>query len=160
MNIEKFVYKIRRDSLTEPEDFSLSRVPCGDFFRSTEKFIEDNFTGAIRVSIPENISGNIRIAPKGFAFFVKLLLCQVYGRSVINAHLNFSEDEVTFKVEKVDGLMVVDRLTDVALRSGFSVSENEKFITLSTPVLISDTLSIYAKTTLVYINCYYSVFLT
>lgn len=159
MKNEKFVFKVRRDYVPEPEDFSIRKFSCLDFFASTQSFIEHNFQGAIRIDFPETCKGFIHISPRGFAYFIRLLLSEIYGDSMAIAKVTATENEIKITVGKPGGLKSFERLADAAVRSGFSISEEDDTLILRTPIKITQEMFVYANGILELINYYYEVFL-
>ena len=159
MTGEKFVFKIKRDSIPEPEDFSLRRISCFDFFASVNSFIEHNFTGAIKMEFPDSYKGFVHISPRGFAYFVSLLLSEIYGNAMVNASITNAEGEIVITVATNANLKQKDRLIDIAERSGFSVTDDKKRLILKTPVKINQEAFVYAGDVLELRNYFYEVFL-
>ena len=155
---EKIVFKIKRESIPEPTDFSRMNISCLDFFSSIRKFIDHNFAGAIRVDFPETCSGTVFISPRGFAYFISQLLSEIHGNSLIDVCVNASDTQIFINVYGIESIDRKNRLSDIALRSGFSVLRDENQIILHTPLLFSQPLFLYAKDTLVLINYFYEIF--
>lgn len=159
MTGEKFVFKIKRDSIPEPTDFSQRKISCFDFFASTNSFIEHNFKGAIRIELPERYKGFVYISPRGFAYFISLLLSEIYGEAMIDVNVKADNERITMTVSTKAVLKHKKTLIDVAERSGFSVlDEGNRFI-LTTAVKINQEAFVYADDMLELINYFYEVFL-
>ena len=159
MKNEKFVFKVLRDSIPEPSDFTAKKFSCLDFFHSTESFIEHNFAGAIRVDFPETCKGYINVSPLGFAYFIRVLLSDVYGTSVTIAHVTASDSELIMTVENASELKSYEKLADAARRSGFSVEKTDGNLIIRTPIKSTAEMFVYARDILLFINYYYEVFL-
>ena len=159
MKTEKFAFKIKRDSIPEPQDFSLRKISCFDFFTSTHSFIEHNFKGAIKINFPERYMGFLHISPRGFAYFISQLLSQIYGKSLVNVSIMASDTNLTLQIDNKINLKNKTRLIDIAERSGFSVTEDEDCLILRTAVKITQETFVYADNALVLINYFYEVFL-
>ena len=159
MNTEKFVFKVKRDFQPEPDDFSIKRFSCYDFFASTQRFIEHNFEGAIKIEFPERFTGFVNIAPKGFTYFIRVLLSEIYGDSLAQAKIYVSERDVTVSISKVGGLRSYSKLENIAVRSGFSFERDGDTLILKTPLRINQELFIYANDILKLLNYFYEVFL-
>lgn len=160
MNNEKFVFKIKRYSIPEPQDFSIRKISCLDFFNSTSAFIENNFAGAIKIDFPESYKGFIHISPRGFAYFIFLLLSEIYGKSMVNVKIAASDSEITLKIDSQIKIEHKSQLIDTAVRSGFSVTEEENSLTLKTSLKLTQETFVYATDNLELINYYYEVFLS
>lgn len=159
MKNEKFVFKIKRDIMHEPQDFSITKISCFDFFASTSNFIEHNFTGAIQINYPESSKGYVQISPYGFAYFIRLLLSEIYGDALTVASVFADDKELKIEISSPKPLKREKQLKNVAARSGFSVSIEKDQITLRTPIHISREVFVYADNMLKLINYYYEVFL-
>ena len=159
MNVEKFVFKIKRDSVPEPEDYSTRKLSCLDFFMSTHNFIEHNFAGAIKIDFPETCPGFIHISPRGFAYFIFLLLSEVYGNSMVNANVTSSDDEIIITLRGIGNPKREKQLADTAERSGFSVTRDGESLILRTPVNLTQETFVYTGDALTLINYFYEVFL-
>ena len=159
MKNEKFVFKIKRNYAPEPKDFSITKISCFDFVASTESFIEHNFAGAIRVNYPEIINGYVQISAYGFAYFIRLLLSEIYGDSFTVATVFTDDKELKIKINTPSPLRRINQLQDVAMRSGFSVTYENGELILGTPINISREVFVYADDVLKLINYYYEVFL-
>ena len=160
MNNEKFIFKIKRDSIPEPEDFSIRKFSCFDFFASVNSFIEHNFAGAIKIDFPESYRGFLHISPRGFAYFISLLLSEIYGKSLVTVDVSASDTEVILNISYKEKLKREKQITDVAERSGFSVTHGDNTIILRTPVKLTQEAFVYAGDVLELINYFYEVFLT
>ena len=159
MKNEKFVFKVKRDYAPEPQDFSIMKMSCLDFFNSTINFIEHNFKGAIHVEYPETANGYVQISPYGFAYFIRLLLSEIYGDALTVARIFADEKELKVEIIAPKPLKREKQLENVAARSGFSVSIENGKITLRTQMHISSEVFVYANDILRLINYYYEVFL-
>ena len=159
MKNEKFVFKVKRDYAPEPQDFSIMKISCFDFFNSTNSFIEHNFTGAIRVDFPETAKGYVQISPYGFAYFIRLLLSEIYGDALTVVRIFADDKELKVEICSPKPLKREKQLENVAIRSGFSVSIENSKITLRTQMHISGEVFVYADDILRLINYYYEVFL-
>ncbi len=159
MKNEKFVFKVRRDYAPEPKDFSTRQISCLDFFNSTSRFIEHNFTGAIQIHYPDKAWGYIRISPYGFAYFIRLLLSEIYGTELAVAEIFAENEELKIEITAKKPLKREKQLETVALRSGFSVLMENGKITLKTPMRINGEVFVYANDMLQLISYYYEVFL-
>jgi hypothetical protein len=159
MIYNEFVYKIQRTPPSEPADFSIKKFSCYDFLESTRRFIETNFTGAITVSFPGECYGYVCIAPRGFAYFIRLLLAEIYGNSLARATIEYGEGVINVKISSDSHLCNTERLLDVAKRSGFECCFYEGELILSAPVDDSANLSLLAFNSLSFINYYLEVFL-
>ena len=159
MTPERFVFKIKRDSIPEPRDFSLRRFSCFDFFNSIHKFIDHNFRGAIRISFPDSYKGFVHISPRGFAYFLSALLSEIYGNSMVEADVAASESYVVITIKGIGTPNRKNQLFDIAERSGFSVSEEHGALILKTSVFMTQEIFVYANDMLELVNYFYEVFL-
>ena len=154
MKKERQIYHAKRSSIKEPADFSIRSFSCYDFLESTRLLIDENFSGAIELVFPEHCKGAISISPRGFAYFVRLLLSEIYGNSLAYAKIEYTEKEICVFVTKEDGLSCIDKLADAAARSGFSVTHDSKSITLRCEADQTSDLAVFAHGALVFINYY------
>ena len=159
MKNQRIVLKIGHDFTSEPADTSIKDVTCLDFFNSTKKFIDDSFRGAVKINCPKNACGYISIAPKLFAYFMKVLIYETRGDVLILASMEYADGFVNLKIERKDRLKLGINLADIASRAGFSVLETDKEIIISTKVKYSVALKIYARDTMNFIYNYFEVFL-
>ena len=159
MKNEKFLFKVRRDFAPEPKDFSITKISCFDFFNSTNSFIERNFTGALHIEYPDIAKGYVQISPYGFAYFIRLLLSEIYGDGLTVARVFADDKELTVEINSPKPLKREKQLENVAARSGFSVSIENGKITLRTKLHISCEVFVYADDMMRFINYYYEVFL-
>ena len=160
MKNERFLYKIKRNSISEPEDLSIRRFSCLDFFTSVKTFIEKNFSGAIDIDFPTPCHGYVNVSARGFSYFVYLLLSNAYGRSMVKTKLSATESEVIVTIENLSELGDTSHLLSVAKRSGFSVYLSEDSVILKTTRKITQEAFVYAENTLELINYLYEVFLS
>ena len=160
MKNETFVFKIKRDSIPEPEDFSMRKLSVFDFFTSIHSFISHNFAGAIKINFPERYKGFIHISPRGFAYFISLLLSDIYGNSMVNVDVLSDDEKIIMHIDGIGALKRKNRLFDIAVRSGFSVTEENDRLILSAPVKITQESFVYADNMLELINYFYEVFLS
>ncbi len=156
---EKYVYKIKRDYSKTIDDFTISTFSCYDFLESTRTFIERNFEGAIELSYPERAFGSISISPKGFAFFIRLVMFEWHDDKLIRIKIEYSENKITVTVEKPGGIKIEDRLLNIARNSGFSASAEDGIITLTVSVWESAEIKLYAKDRLYFLFYYYEAFM-
>ena len=159
MSEKKFVFKVRRDSQPEPSDFAPLPFSCLDFFSSLQSFIEHNFEGAITVDFPEAAHGCVVISPRGFAFFIRVLLSEIYGSRLVTARVYSEKGEITMVISKAGGLRSKEKLKSIAERSGFSFLEDGDTLILRTPLRAMGEMFLYAKDNFRLINYFYEVFL-
>lgn len=159
MKNKKFLLKVRRDLAPEPEDFSIRKFSCFDFFTSTSSFIEYNFSGAMNIEFPKTCSGYVHISPRGFAAFIRLLLSEIYGSTMTTARVYANEKEVVISISGSGLIKSRAKLINLAERSGFSFVEEENTIILRTPLTLAGELYVFSVGNLELINYYYEAFL-
>lgn len=156
---EKYVYRIPRDAYVEPKDYSKQRFSCYDFFRSVYQFVTRNFEGAITLDFPESFDGTVNISPRGFAYFLRVLLAEVFGNALVRTRFNVSDNVVSFTLSVPEDLKCISTLKAIAEKSGFSFEAENGKIILSTESLYDATLYVYAHDILKFIGYLYEVFL-
>lgn len=156
---EKYIYRIPRDAYVEPKDYSKQRFSCYDFFKSVYQFVTRNFEGAITLDFPERFDGTVNISPRGFAYFIRVLLAEVFGNALVKTHFTVSDNEISFTLSVPEDLKCISTLRSVAERSGFLFEAEKGKIILRTESLYDATLYVYAHDILRFINYLYEVFL-
>lgn len=159
MKNEKLLLKVRRGSASIPQDFSVRKLSCFDFFTSTRSFIEYNFSDAISIELPKNPSAILHISPRGFAAFLRLLLSEIYENSQACAKIYSSDKEIFVSVINSCGFKSRKMLIELAERSGFSFAEEGEALIFRTPITLSQELFVFANTDLELINYLYEAFL-
>lgn len=140
-------------------DYTRTELSSSDVIRSLGAFAEENFSGILTLQVTKNDSGIITICAEGLAYFLKLLLYRVFGRTEIKASITCERREmhITFDLCGID----IDKsaLIEVAERSGFDVELIGNFvIKLSTEVKRTHALRVYAGDTDAMIRTLYAVF--
>jgi len=156
---EKLILKVRRGIDSMPQDFSIRKLSCFDFFASTRSFLEYNFTDAISVEPHENPSAILHISPRGFAAFLRLLMSEIYESREAFAKISSSNKDISVSVMKSEGFKSRKMLIELAERSGFSFAEDEDALIFRTPITVTQELFVFANTALELINYLYEAFL-
>lgn len=157
---DKFIYKIPRFSYVEPKDYSKKIFACHDLFNSVALFLMRNFDGAIKLKFPQSFYGDVDISPRGFAYFIRVLLAEVYGNYLVQAEFTASDEEIAFSLEVPKNLKCLSELKAIAEKSGFSFESEDGKITIRTKCVENYVLYVYAHDNLKFINYLMEVFLT
>ena len=145
---------------TEPTDYRIKKIAANEFARSTRRFLDECFRGAIDLTVAEDAFGYVEISVYGFAYLVKLVLSKIYGKRVLNASLSFTRKMIEFTVDfdtDAEGDDLADTVS-AATRCGL-VSETEgKRLRFYAPVRQSDLVSLYARDSIYSLSVYNEVF--
>ena len=138
-------YRFRRMSDTAPNEFKLERIAVADLTTAIGDFVLENFRGAMTVEKPPIDSGYITVCPRGFAYFLKLLLNEIYGEGMLRARIVTENGRVEVIIELPDAQKRIDAILSVATASGFSVERpKDGEIILYANTAKDKSLSIYA----------------
>ncbi len=138
---EKIIYKLTRNG---PEEFHPDVIHLVHLTKSLYRFLYEYFRGAIRLHIEGEPFGTIRVCPSGVAFFIKLLLVEAYGNSLIKANFKCTQREFSIEILHELGNIDVSYLLKVAEKSGFEVVLCESgHIIISTKVIRDPRPSFY-----------------
>lgn len=159
MKNASFFLKKKRDKISLPTDFSIRKISCFDLFTSTDSFTEYNFESYLDIEFPENLSGYVNISPRGFAAFLRLIFSEIYDRRVEPIRLFATDKSVVLSIPKGIKLTNLKQLTELAERSGFSVSDGDDAITLRTPMTVTQEFFVFSRESLELINYYYEAFM-
>ena len=111
------------------------------------------------MDFPEAAHGCVVISPRGFAYFIRVLLSEIYGSRLVTARVYSEKGEVTMAINKAGGLRSKEKLKSIAERSGFSFLEDGDTLILRTPLRAMGEMFVYAKDNFRLINYFYEVFL-
>lgn len=159
-NQKKYVHRIPREDCAEPKDYFKQSFSCYDFFNSVYKFLMGNFEGAITIDFPKSFKGAVNVSPRGFAYFIRVLLTEIFGNALVRGEFNIYDGEVVFSLKVPITLKCLPELKSIAQKSGFSFEAEEGSITLRTKCIEDTMLYVYAQDKLSFINYLYEVFLT
>ena len=141
----KLKKSLYRTSRTVPSEFTLERISVSDLTTAISEFVFENFRGAMTVEKPPLESGYVTVSLHGFAYFLKLLLREIYGDGVLRAKIVTRNGRVEVIINLPCAEKSIDALLSVAVRSGFAVeSSGECEIRLFTNTAKDKALSIYA----------------
>ena len=142
-------------------DYSLTELSTSSVIKSLSAFAEEHFRGLLKLEVVNNDSGIVTICTDGFAFFLKLLLVRVYGKSEIKATLNCDRHTMSITFDLCGVAVELDGLTEIAERSGFSAERTDDFvIKLTASVKRTHALRVYAGDTEALIRALYATFFT
>ncbi len=140
-------------------DYTRTELKSTDMIKSLCTFSEEHFRGIFSLEIENNDSGTIIIAADGFAFFLKALLCRVYGRAEVKASVNCERCamHITFDLCGID--IDTASLFEIAEKSGFTVTVlGDSVFKLTTEVKRSATLTVYAGDAEAFLRYLYATF--
>lgn len=145
---------------TVPTDYSIKQVGTREFARSTERFLNECFRGAIELTVDCDAFGYVEISVRGFAYLVKLVLSKIYGNRVLSASLSFTKSQLIFSINFGESCEEYD-LSDTILageKCGLtSVRESNKLIFYA-PVKPNTLISLYAHDEIYSLALYNEVF--
>lgn len=121
-----------------PMDPTTRTVPAEAFALAVEEFMEDRFRGIMRVRITSNISSNaILVSAEYAAYFFKMLLTYIYGRTFLNIDISCDKQNLILMVSADDKLPLTESemrfLIKTARNAGMEIYpvENEIKLTIS-----------------------------
>lgn len=125
--------------------FEREKLSGLDFAKTVISFLNENFKGAIDISVGELPLGGIRVATDGFAYFLKMLLREVMGEGNVKARLFSRSGELLFEVRYPESTNGIENVFYYAEKSGFRAYEIEPGrVTLSISVTPEKVHTIYA----------------
>ena len=147
-------------SISSPADYTVITVSSVDFAKSTERFMNDLFGGAFLLSVDRRAAcGYIDIAPRGFAYFMKLLLFSLQGNACAHTEIHCSDKEVRISVEYGDCEIPLANLITTAEASGFLVTESSVGrLVITTAVTRARYLAVYNPTPDLFAKYLFEVF--
>lgn len=116
----------QRISQSTYNEFIITTVRASEIFKSTEKFFDDNFRGAVITDAEIVSDGYAEVSAEGIAYFFKVLLNAVFGDSVVRIKMISKNDVLDISTEwsfcreitKSD----LNELENVARLSGFTLN--------------------------------------
>ena len=140
-------------------DYSLTELSTSSFIKSLSTFSEEHFRGLLSLDVITNDSGILTVCTDGFAFFLKLLLFRVYGRSEVKATLNCDRNTMSIAFDLGGVKIDLDGLGDIAERSGFTIDSTDDFaIKIIAKVKRTHAIRVYAGDTEALIRALYASF--
>ena len=140
-------------------DYKRTELSSSDAIRSLSAFAEENFSGLLSFEVERNEGGIITICADGLAFFLKMLLYRVFGRSEIHATVRGERTALSITFDLCGAVIDTDGLAEIAERSGFATEliDGGK-IKLVAPVKRASVLRVYAGDADVISRSLYTVF--
>ena len=118
-----FILCGRRVSDTVYTNFEIQTVSFTEIAEATKAFLNENFSGAVRISANYKEGGFVDVSADGFAYFFKVVLGSVFGREVIDIDLYSNEAQFKVTIEWNARSSIKDSERDtlltVAKNSGF-----------------------------------------
>lgn len=145
---------------TEPSDCNIKKISASEFARSTERFLNECFRGAIDLTIDDDAFGFVEISVHGFAYLVKLVLSKIYGKRVLKSSLTFTRESILFSVDfgsDAEEDDIKDTLA-AAKRCGMTGEANDSRLVFYAPVLPNTLISLYARDSIYSLSVYNEVF--
>ena len=140
-------------------DYTRTEFKSSDLIKSLLTFSEEHFRGIFSIEVLNNESGIITISPDGLAFFLKMLLFRVYGRTEVRATINCERRvmHVTFDLGGAD--IDTSGLFEIAEKSGFEVTVlGDGQFMLDTEVKRTNVLKVYAGDVDAFLRYLYAAF--
>ena len=126
-------------------DYKRSDFSASDVIRSLSAFAEENFQGILSLDVERSEGGIITICADGLAFFLKMLLYRVFGRTEIKATVVGERNQLHVTFDLCGSAIEMDGLLEIAERSGFTAELIDEYrIRLTTPVKRTHALRVYA----------------
>ena len=126
-------------------DYKRSDFSASDVIRSLSTFAEENFFGILSLSIEKSEGGIITICADGLAFFLKMLLYRVFGRTEIKATVIGERNQLHITFDLCGIEVATDGLLEIAERSGFTAEIIDEYkLRLTTPIKRTHALRVYA----------------
>ena len=140
-------------------DYTRTEFSTSDVIRSLSAFSEEHFRGILSLAVINNDSGIITICADGFAFFLKLLLYRVFGRTEIKTTVNCERCQMHITLDLCGIEIDTTGLCERAERSGFRAEiPNGSMIKLTTDVKRTHALRVYAGNADTLLHTLYAVF--
>ena len=133
-------------------DFKRKRITFHGICEPSVEFLLSNFRGAVSIIRDEVPPAYALISPEGFALIFKLLLKEIYGRSVLCVNLcSENKNEMSFICSWTDAVpdkSFIDKLSFIARESGFNLNyiqnDSEERIVLTIKEDKTALVSLYA----------------
>ena len=160
------LYLPERLSKREPHSFTAETLSVSDVFRTTEKFFDEHFRGAVDIKNEAETERFISASPTGIAYFYRTLLAHIFGEGVLyvktqtNNYKFVMHNEFSIK-RKLDEITEA-KLKNIARISGFDIFftyEGEKTcIDIVFDMRSTRAIPIYARGTRILYLAYVDVF--
>lgn len=140
-------------------DYVRTELTTSDVIRSLCTFSEEHFRGILTVNVINNDSGIVTVCADGLAFFLKMLLCRVFGRTEVTATVNCGRRELHVTLDLGGTSIDTEGLFEIAEHSGFQAELIEDcVIKITTAVKRTSALAIYAADREVFLRALYAAF--
>ena len=148
-----------RISDKEPTEYKKTKLSVADFTYSLSTFIYEHFRGAIDLSTNGLPFGSVNVSPDGLAYFIRLLLAEVYGKYKLRSTIHCSQSYVEVKIFHSESSIDLEYMIKVARMSGFHVVENtDGYTLLITDVIPEKRPVFYAISRFIFKKCLYNMF--
>ena len=144
----------------EPADYKIKKLSVNEFARSTERFLNEGFRGAINITIDKDTFGYVEISVYGFAYLTKLVLSKIYGNRMLMASMHFTRQSVVFSIDfgtEADESDISDTVY-AAKRCGLECEQDGARLNFSARVTQSQILPLYACDSVYSLSIYNEVF--
>lgn len=158
----------KRKTISERQEdsFVISPISLADVFNATKSFFDQNFRGAVITENEEVFDGYTEASPEGIAYYFKVLLNAVFGKTPLKVAMRLDNDEFIIKTEWQSSGKIpksdMDELITVSRLSGFSLdfsSDGElSFATAKLKVTPQKFLALYAVSFAKMLEAYNKVF--
>lgn len=147
-----------RISDKEPTEYKKSTLSVADFTYSLSTFIHEHFRGAIELSTDGLPFGSLSVCADGLAYFIRLLLTEIYGKYKVRAFIHCSQSTVELKIFHSERSVDFEYMIKVAEMSGFRLAENGDGCTLLVADVIPERRPVfYAISRFIFKKCLYSM---
>ncbi len=148
-----------RISDREPTEYKKTRLSVADFTYSLSTFIYEHFRGAIDLITDGLPFGAVNVSADGLAYFIRLLLTEIYGKYKVMASIHCSQTSIQLQIFHRERSLNFDYMIKVAEMSGFRVVENTDGCTLLTTEVIPEKRPVfYAISRFIFKKCLYNMF--
>ncbi len=157
---------LERLSKRAPQNFTLETLSVTDVFRTTQKFFDENFRGAVVTASDFEVERFISASPTGIAYFYRLLLEHIFGEGVlyvkmqINNYKFIMQNEFSIK-RRLDEKTKI-KLENVARLSGFDIIFTSKHENTAIDIVFdirpTQAIPIYARAARLLFLAYVDVF--
>lgn len=149
-------YKI---SDKEPTDYKKVNLSVADFTYSLSTFTYEHFRGAFDLVTDGLPFGSVNVSLDGLAYFIKLLLTEIYGKYKLRASIRCSQSSIQLQLIHSEKSLNFEYMIKVAEMSGFRVAENsDGFTLLVTDVIPEKRPVFYAISRFIFKKSLYSMF--
>ena len=141
---KKVTFKLTNNG---PEKFTPEYLHLSNLTISLHSFLYNNFRGALSINFVGEPFGSVNICPQGIAYFIKLILFEAHGDTLIKANFTSTQRKFTIEIQHQLGNRDLSYMMKVARMSGFDEEIYESgHIVISTRVFPDKRPAFYNHT--------------